>query len=104
MTQHWTESQVRLLHTLESLESAGALGISREKLKIHFGSPARPNIYIQTRDIKLSYKDDPDEALSFVVPFLTNEKNPKIQIFVKDKGFLLNMICRFLEIFLLRLI
>ena len=79
------------------------MGISREKLRIHFGSPARPNIYIQTRNIKVSYKDDPDEALSFVVPLLTNEKNLKIQIFVKDKGFLLNMICKFPDVFLLRL-
>ena len=71
----------------------GALGINRECLKIHFGSPARPNIYIQTRQIKLGRHDDPDSAFEFLIPFLTNEKAMTVQFFVKDNAFLLNMIC-----------
>ena len=77
-------------HKKNFLES---LGIERTDLLVLFRPPARPNIFLQTRSANLARLADPDKAVSFLLPFMCDKKELKVQLFARTRE-QANLLCK----------
>ena len=78
------------MHIKIYLES---LGIERPDLLVLFRPPARPNIFLQTRPANLARLADPDKAVSFLLPFMCDKKELKVQLFARTRE-QANLLCK----------
>ena len=70
-----------------------SLGIERTDLLVLFRPPARPNIFLQTRSANLARLADPDKAVSFLLPFMCDKKELKVQLFARTRE-QANLLCK----------
>jgi hypothetical protein len=67
------------------LPSLDSLEIERADVTVLFRPPTRPNTFLQTRIAKLGRNDDPENAVRFLLPFLTDSKKMKVQLFTRTR-------------------